>query len=176
MTPASKSDRTQSEPGRYLFYEWKNVAVIVWLASADGRAARCMTQFTDRIIRDWKAFSVIHVIEESAGMPSREGRDGFVETGLAHKGHLVCAGALLPHTGVLATLMRAFVRGVSTLMRGSVEVQIEQAAAPLASWMAPRHSERTGVHVSALQFEECIAEARKRAAAGMQTRSDPQLS
>jgi hypothetical protein len=164
MAPAPQSLRPQGEPGRYLFYEWKNVAIIVWLGSADAGATRHMTQFTDRIIREWKAFSVIHVIEESAGIPTPEGRSGFVETGRAHKGHLVCAGALLPHTGVLATLMRAFVRGVSTLLRGFVEVQIEQAAGPLASWMAPRHSERTGVQVSALQFEECIAEARKRAA------------
>jgi hypothetical protein len=163
--------RTKGEPGRYLFGQYKNVAIAVWLASADGKATTEMARFTDRIAQEWNAFSIVHVVEASAGLPTREGRDGLVATARSHQAHLASVGALLLQSSMLATLMRAFVRGIRTLVRGGIDIQIEQHAASLAGWMAPRHSERTGVRITVSELGGLIAVARDLAAAQLPARA-----
>jgi hypothetical protein len=155
--------RTEHKPGHYFFGEWKDLAIVVWLASADENAAARMAEFTGRTARQWHKFSIVHVIEEGAGIPTRGGRDGIVATGRAHRENFACAGALLLQSGILATLMLAFLRGVRTLIRGGADIRIEEDVATLATWMAPRHSARTGTQISMAELSELIAEARGQA-------------
>ncbi len=165
MSSAVPLTRAQGEPGRYLFAQYDNVAVAVWLTSADGPATQEMANFTDRIVRERNLFSIVHVLESGAGLPTREARDTLVATARAHREHLVSAGALLLQPGMVALLMRAFIRGIRTLVRGSVDIQIEQNAATLANWMAPRHAARTGTRLSASELASLVVDARERAAA-----------
>jgi hypothetical protein len=163
MFEPSQPNRVQGEPGRYLFAQYQNIAIAVWLASADGDGTRAMARFTDRIMHDCGLFSIIHVLEASAGLPTSEARDTLVTTARAHREHLVSAGALLLQPSMVAMLMRAFVRGIRTLVRGEVAIQIERQASTLTDWMAPRHTQRTGVRVTTSELQALIADARERA-------------
>lgn len=165
MPSAVQFTRAQGEPGRYLFAQYENLAVAVWLVSADGAGTKQMASFTDRITREHHRFSIVHVLESGAGLPTREARDTLVATARSHRDHLACAGALLLQPGMVAMLMRAFIRGIRTLVRGEVDIQIEQHAATLAAWMAPRHTARTGVRLSPSELTALIDDARERATA-----------
>ena len=123
-----------------------------------------MARFSTEATRSWPTYSSVHIIEEGAGIPTKDGREALVERARSNGSRVACAAALLPESSVMATLMRAFVRGVRTLTRGAIDIGIEQQAEALAHWLAPRHSERTGVAVSQLQLEQLIRDARKRAA------------
>jgi hypothetical protein len=123
-----------------------------------------MADFTDQLLREYPTFSVVHVIEENAGVPTRAGRDGLVSTARAHQGQLVCVGALLPQAALLATLMRAFVRAVRTLLRGNLHIIIEQDLAELITQMVPLHVQGTGVRITGSELANAIGEARRLAA------------
>jgi hypothetical protein len=150
------------ERGRYCFAAWKNVAFIIWLAPADGDAIAAMSRFSDGVIRSWPSISSIHIIEAGAGMPTKTGRDTLTARAQSNKKHLACVAALMPEPSLTSTLLCAFVRGIRVLTRGGLDICIEQQVSPLASWLAPRHTERTGVSLSAPQLGQLIAGARRR--------------
>ena len=112
---------------------WKNVATFVWCARATGPSARAGVEFAGELSREYPQFSVLHVVEESAGLPTPEGREELVAVARRTKQAVACFGLLLPKSGVLATLLRAFVRGVRTVLRVPLEVMIDDDLAELTS-------------------------------------------
>jgi len=100
----------------------------IWLSSADAADMAEMARFSAEVTRSWASYSSVHIIEEGAGIPTKDGpRKCLVERARSDAAAAWRArAALLPESSVMATLMRAFVRGVRTLTRGAIDICIEQ--------------------------------------------------
>ncbi|MET0387584.1 MAG: hypothetical protein ABW321_16565, partial [Polyangiales bacterium] len=149
--------------GRCCFYALDNIVICVWLKPATSVEMTEMARFSDEVTQRWERYSSVHVIEDNSGVPTKDGRDTLIARARANKSRLACVAALLPEGNIMATLMRAFVRGVRTLTRGEIDIGIEQQPDALATWLAPRHSQRTGVTVSGQAIEDLLVAARARA-------------
>lgn len=155
----SKLDRTLIPNSGCAFAHWKNVAILVWGVSADGESARAATAFADELMQRYERFSVIHVSEIS-GLPTAEGREEFMAAARRGQNHAACVGLLLPHSGVIASMLLAFVRGIRTVLRGNMHLIAEREIKALVREFAPAHSGRTGVPVSMSELALAIDDAR----------------
>jgi len=157
-------DKYDAQPGAYTFAHWKNVAILVWYVRADGESARKATGFADQLIEKHDRFSVIHVVEETAGLPTSEGRDVLTAVARKNKQHLACAGLLLPRSPILAAMMRTFARSMGTILRGEIEIMIDHDMLALATGLAPVHATRTTVRCTPHDLVNAIEQARRFAA------------
>ena len=147
------------------FAHWKNVAILVWSRSADGPTARAATAFADELLHGNPMFSVIHVIEPGCGLPSPEGREAFLNAARQNRHRVACVGVLQLQSSVLATLMRALVRTVRTIMHGELNTIVEADVKALARELAIDHTTRTGHPISASELVMAIDETRRVATA-----------
>lgn len=163
-TDGSKLDRSLVPAPGYAFGHWKNVAILVWVGQADGERARAATDFADELMEQYDKFSIVHVADGNTGLPTPEGREAFVKA--ARNGHdrAACVGLLLPHTGVVTTMLLTFVRSIRTLVRGNLHVIAEPDVKALVRAFAPAHTERTGVAISMSELAAVIEETRALAA------------
>jgi len=153
--------RSEAKKGEYAVAQWKNILFLVWCTRAERDNVRSARTFTEPLRREYARFSVVHVLEDTAGLPSADGRDELVAVIRENAERFACVGALLSESVVMASLLRAFVRGVRTLTRGELEVMIEHDFKVFANAFAPLHSKRSGVRVTATDLIQAIAEARK---------------
>jgi len=153
------------EPGRYLFASWQNFTFLVWLSSADEPDMKAMSRFTDEHLQRYEKYSSVHIIEEDAGVPTAAGRAELQAIGRRNGPRVVSVGALLPSSSLFASLLTAFLRGLRMLLRGNVDICVEQDVLRLVSWMAPRHAQRSGTRVAGADLLQAIAEVRALAAA-----------
>jgi len=153
--------RSEAKKGEYAVAQWKNILFLVWCTRAERGNVKSARAFTEPLRREHAKFSVIHILEDTAGLPSTDGRDELVAVIRENTDRFACVGALLSESVVMASLLRAFVRGVRTLTRGELEVMIEHDVKLLVDALAPLHSKRSGVRVGPSELAEAIAEARK---------------
>jgi hypothetical protein len=138
--------------------------MVVWTARADGETARLAVDHVNLLKNDYPKFSVLHVVEKSAGLPTKEGSDRLVHAGREDSHRVAVVGVFLSDAGVLATMMSAFVRSTRILLRGQLNTIVDHRLDALVESFVPQHVAGTGVDISASEFTAAIAEARRRAA------------
>lgn len=162
---SSVLDKVRATRGVYAGAHWRDVAIFVWCVRAEGATAKAATDIANELMRVHPRFSIVHVVEDTAGLPTPEGRDAFVAAAQKDHDRVACVGVLLPATSVVATLMRAFVRGVRTALRGQLKTVLEQDVAALVRNVAVVHERETGVRLNSSELTAAIAETRRLAAA-----------
>lgn len=140
---------------------WRNVGIVSWQSRADAQAAREVVEFVDLLLPKYPMFSVIHVVEESAGLPTPEGRDTLIAPARENRERVACVGVLLPEAQIIATMMTVFVRATRTLLRGAVEIVVEQRVQPLISEVLKTHERRAGERLDAGGLLAAIVEVRR---------------
>ena len=154
-------DRTLKPSDGCALGHHKNVSIVAWRMRADAAHVDAMAKFGEQLIPQYKVFSVIHVVEEAAGLPTSDGRDQFVAMRTRNKSALGVLAVLLPQSSVLATMLRAFVRGLRTILRGDLEVIVEQDLGRLTRELIRHHERRTGVKLEESELAAAIAETRR---------------
>ncbi|HKP57721.1 MAG TPA: hypothetical protein VJV78_13410 [Polyangiales bacterium] len=157
--------KTQRSPGRYFVALWNNIAITVWLARPDGETAKASVSCAEELKRTYSKFSVLHIAEEGAGLPTSEGREELIAGARNNARCVVCVGVLLPEGSVFANMLRVFIRGVRTLLRGELNTVLEQDVVALARLVVEIHVRGTGVRIAANDLVAAIGEARRLAVA-----------
>lgn len=157
--------QTQVTPGRCFVGLWNNIAISVWTARPDGVTAKAFVSCAEQLKKTHPKFSVVHVFENGVGLPTSEGRDELVVGSRNNSDTLVCAGVLLLEGGVFATMMRAFVRGIRTLLRGDLNIVVEQDVDLLSRQLVDLHLRGCGVRISPSDLAAAIGTARRLALA-----------
>ena len=152
--------RTLVKPGAYALAHWKNVAIIVWRGRPDGQAVREVSVFSDRLLQEYAVFSVVHVVEETSGLPTSDGRHALVAAARKNSGHVACVGVLLPESRIVASMLRVSVRAMHKLVRGMLEVAVEPTLDALVVAMVDTHVRRSGTRLTASELARAIQEAR----------------
>jgi hypothetical protein len=146
----------RTRPGICTMAHWKSVAIIAWQARADGQSAKEVGMFVDLLIGQRALFSIIHVVESTAGLPTPEGRDELVKVARKNNKHVACVGVLMPESHVLATMLRVFVRCIHTLMRGALETVVEDDLASLSRKVVSVHARRTAEQLDPHELARAI--------------------
>ena len=157
--------KTLAKPGRSFVGLWNNVAITVWLARPDGETAKATVSFAEELKKTYSMFTVLHIAEKGAGLPTPEGRDELVAGARHNTESVACVGVLLPESSLLANMLRVFMRGVRTLLRGDLNTVLEQNVDTLARLVVELHVRRTGVRIVPRELAVAIEEARRLAAA-----------
>jgi hypothetical protein len=155
--------RIQDNAGACLLAQWKNVVIIVWRGTADGPSTRECISFVDGVLREYATFSVIHVIESSAGVPRRDGRDGLLAAERGRRQQRACIGALLPEASIVSTLLGAFARGIRTLAKVDINLIVEQNLDKLVAQVVYLHVRDTGIRITSQELSDAVRQARQRA-------------
>ena len=143
---------------------WKNLALTVWTERPDGETAKASVSFAETLMPAYPKFSVVHIVEETAGLPTSEGRDELVSGARKNMSNVACVGLLLPELNVVATMLRVFMRGVRTLLRGELKTVVEQDVEALARQVVVLHERYAGVRIAPSDLVAAIGEARRLAA------------
>ena len=161
--PEGKSafSRSRVSVGDHAVVHWKNVAIFVWGARPTGESTRAGVEFAGELMKEHASFSVVHVAEETAGLPTTEARGVFAEVLRSKKQTIAAIGLLLPRSAVLGTLLRTFVRGLRTVLRMPLDVIIADDLAVLATTLTLSHQKLTGVHFQASELADAIQAARR---------------
>lgn len=160
MTAASLPTRTLVKPGAYTVAHFKNLAIIVWKGRADATLVREVSAFADRLLEQYSFFSVVHVVEETSGLPTPDGREALVNAGRKNEGRVACVGLLLPASPIVASMLRVSVRAMDKLVRNFVHVAVEPTLDALVVAVLDIHVRRGGVRLTAAELARAIQEAR----------------
>lgn len=140
---------------------WRSFAIVAWQSRADGPSAKEAVRFADQLIGKTQKFSVIHVVEGTAGLPTPEGRNEFVAITKRHNDYVACVGVLMPESQVVASMLRVFVRGIHTLNPGALETIVEREVSVLARKVAQTHERRAAQRFDPIELESAIDAVRR---------------
>lgn len=153
--------RTQVVPGVCAMGQWKSFAIFVWHARADAPSASEAVAFGNQVMNRHPLFTPLHVVEETAGLPTPEGRDALLAPARVNRARTACIGVLLPEATLVAAMMRVFVRAASVILRGEVETVVAPNVAQLVREVLAVHQRRTGERIAAGELAAAIDAVRR---------------
>jgi hypothetical protein len=163
-TVANGLTKEMARAGACYAVHWKNVALAVWNTRANGETAGLAVDHSNLLKNEYPMFSVIHVVERTAGLPTKEGSERLVQAGRADAHRVAVVGVFLSDAGVFATMMGAFVRSTRMLLGGKLNFVVDHRLDALVAAFVPQHVAGTGVSITPDELAAVITEARKRAA------------
>jgi hypothetical protein len=111
------------------------------------------------------SFSNIHIVSESAGVPSEGAREGLIKMADRYEGSLACIGVALLGTGFWASARASAVTGMRMQSPKSPAFKVETSLDAIADWLPSPHMERTGVTLRPTLLRGAMVEALERTTA-----------
>jgi hypothetical protein len=163
MGSAESLSLVDHEPGAFAMYSWKNVVVVVWRGEATESHVRRLANAIVRLTPGWPSgFSAVHVTYQGGALPSAGARSVFMEMMGRHGGHIVGTGVVLKGNGFWASAVQGVITGLRMLSPKSFSIRIEHTVPPVAQWLAPMHTERTGTTVHPNELIDAVETATSR--------------
>jgi hypothetical protein len=158
--PGGPLEILTSEPGRCVFFAYKNITIAVWTGQADlaaanalERAARIMAS-RHRAGRTYMAF----VLDGLPG-PTTEATQIF--TRLVGQGDgLGCLAYVVEGSGFWASGLRSMITNMYRDSGASRRIRIGTNIDEIAAWLSVNHGPATGVAVSEEELREVLSQAR----------------
>lgn len=153
---------------RVLFARWHNVCFGVWGTHADARHADALARTIDDHVRAYpEGISTISVILPNVSLlpsgPERELTQRVVRDNAAH---FIAIATVLLSTGFAAGAMRGFLTSLYFFQQSPYKFRIFSKLSDVGTWVAPIHSERSGVQVAAhaldMVLQQVVASASDR--------------
>jgi hypothetical protein len=155
-----------SEPGAFSISVWSNVTIVCWPVPAYEQAVHRVEAATNALLAaGLTSFSNIHIVTESAGVPSESAREGLVKMADRYAGSLACVGVALLGSGFWASARASAVTGIRMQSPKSAVFKVDTSLDAIADWLPPHHRERTGVAVRPTSLRAAMAEALERTTA-----------
>jgi hypothetical protein len=155
-----------SDPGAFSISVWSNVTIVCWPVPAHEQAVRRVAAATTALLATGlSSFSNIHIVTESAGVPSESAREGLVQMADRYAGSLACIGVALLGSGFWASARASAVTGMRMQSPKSAAFKVETSLEAIADWLPSHHLERTGVTLRPTLLRGAMAEALERTTA-----------
>jgi hypothetical protein len=132
-------------PDHFTVAHWGGVALVNWVAKADGTAmGRVHTELRRFVGENPGGVSFIHVTHDGVGLPDAGGRQELAEMMTEFAEVTVCVGVLLVGNGFWASAMQSMLTGMR-LLAPPRRWQMRFAAreTEIAEWVANAHTQRT---------------------------------
>lgn len=157
--PGSQLVLIDEDPGKYRFYKWQHVHVIVWIGQANGESARRLGRMTLKPAPGTRR-SDIHIVTSNIPLPSGDARTVFVQLMREMQGDVACVGVVIEDGGFWASAMRSAVIGVGMLAPKILPFRALASLDDIAAWLPGEHQRRTGVAIDPVGLRRVLTEAR----------------
>jgi hypothetical protein len=139
----------EMESGRFAFFAWHNVVIIVWPTAATGLAVeRLGSQVRELLKQHPNGESHVHVVKAGAPLPTAEARAGFVRLMHEFEHALAAAAVCLLGSGFWASAIQGAVTGMRMLAPHSFDMHIHNDLESVVEWLPEVHRKCTGVALS----------------------------
>jgi hypothetical protein len=150
-----------AEPGAFWFGAWRNVNLIVWWQGATLDAVQRLERTNPiRFASHPERMSAVHVVTETAGVPTPEARDALVTANNAW-GHTVgCAVVIMERDGLVGLAVRSAVTGLIMLAPKHFRIKVFDNVDDAAPWLVEHHARSTGVQLTLADTRSVLHAAR----------------
>jgi len=150
------------EPGHFCCTIWQNVSILIWADRATKEAlGRIQRRVTRPMIEQYpNGHSNVAFVLAGVQPPTPEAREIFTHLYKEGVGDLKCVGVVLEGDGFWASMLRSSITNMQIESGRKTALGQYTSVDEIAAWMAPLHSERTGVEITALQLRVALRAAR----------------
>ena len=150
-----------AEPGEFWFGAWQNVKLAVWHARATGDAVKRLQRTTAEALAEHpEGISTVHIVAETAGIPSAEARAAFSRILERYGQGIHCVGVVIELTGFWGSALRSAITSIRMLSPNKFVLRVHSAVEAVPAWLPAPHARATGVRMNAGQLLEVLREAR----------------
>jgi hypothetical protein len=157
--PISELLLIDEDPGKYRFYKWQHVHVVVWVGAAVGETARRLGRATPKQVPGTQR-SDIHIVTSGTALPSGDARAGFVELMREMQADIACLAVVIEGGGFWASAMRSAVIGLGMMAPKTLPFRALGSLDDLTAWLPAEHRRRTGVAIDSVGLRRALTEAR----------------
>jgi hypothetical protein len=141
------------EPGRFRFYEWKNLFLLVWLGESDIANVARLAQSTASIHeRHPEGVSAVHILHGSVKLPDTETRAALLQLSNQYATRLGGIAVVLRGSGFWASTMRSIVTALRVVGARDLDMRIHASVEDVAEWLPAVHLKRTGISIDREQL------------------------
>jgi hypothetical protein len=147
-------------PAVHASYSLENVAITVWYGSATMESLAVFERGCKPFCARYpQGVSTIHImVPGGTAMPSSDARAELARIVRENAQHAAAAAVLIPSNGFWASALRGMVTAMQLLAPRSMSLQIFAELEPLANWLAPLHTLRTGVALEPSELLQVLKE------------------
>ena len=135
---------------------FRNVGIAMYGAQATMQTVRTIGAMTADIVKTYPRLSFVSFILDNVPMPSDETRQSFVRVVEAGDPYLACLVYVMSGEGFWASATRSLLTNTAWVRQRRFLPRICATVQEAASWMAPMHSERTGVAITASELVDVL--------------------
>jgi hypothetical protein len=147
------------EPGAFYIGSWQGIVMVRWEKTADADAVLRLGKVSTALVADqaYPRRSNVHIISESAGVPSASARAGFVDLMKEHADRMACVCIVVEGSGFLASAMRSFLTGMRLLAPRAFQYRLFGTVEDVVAWLPAEHRARTGEEIDTRRFAQVLA-------------------
>lgn len=144
-----------------VLFAYRDVTITVWHASAEDAAVHVVDQVAgSRIPLFPNGVSGVHLVTQSAGMPSAEARSGLAASARKWSAQTAAVAVVLEQAGFFGSAMRSAVTGIQMLSKAEFPIRVFANTREAAGWLVGPHGQRTGTMLDAARFDEALQRCR----------------
>ena len=153
--------RVAFEPGAFVICTWKSVAMVCWVDRPTGPFVQRVAGVAGPLVEGHPGkISFVHVIERGVGLPTPEGRAGFIDLMDRFGDDIACVAVVLSGVGFWASAFQGFITGMHMLSPRSFAMRVESRVEIAAEWLAREHRQRTGTILDPDELAKTLNAAR----------------
>lgn len=148
--------------GRHWFGAYRNVVVCYWAQICTPDELRSLRASYRTLASEGKTtVSVLHYVEQGAGLPLPQSRNDLVGKSDMHLVSLGCVGVVLAGSGFWVSALSSFTMGVRMLLpAGGLALRVTRDLAEMQPWFAEQHLRTTGERLEPGSLDAWIEQAR----------------
>jgi hypothetical protein len=148
-----------TEPGSFAIATWSHVLMVRWESAADGSAVERLAKVSKDLAAEQHQTrrSNVHIILDTAGLPTPEARAGFIHLMKAHADRLACVAIVVGGSGFLASAMRSLMTGMRLLSPRSFNYRLHGSTDEVVKWLPNEHLAKTGEPIDSRRLAHVLA-------------------
>jgi hypothetical protein len=157
----ARPEVAEVEPGHFCCTVWQNISILIWADRATKEALGRIQRVTKRMIERYPGgHSNVAFVLDGVPPPTPEAREIFTRLYNERISHLKCLAVILEGSGFWASTLRSSITNMQLEAGRTTAIGQYTSIDELAAWMAPIHTQRTGVAITALQLRVALKAAR----------------
>jgi hypothetical protein len=150
-------------PGVYTGYVYLNVNFVFWFGPATLESCALLDEDgRKRAAEHPEGLSSINVmVPGGRGLPEAAARAELARIMHDHGKSTAAVAVIIPGSGFFVSAMRSLIAALSMVRPQGMPLQTFGDAAQLSEWLAPIHSERTGVPLTAAELLSLFQQAER---------------
>ncbi|HKP57428.1 MAG TPA: hypothetical protein VJV78_11940 [Polyangiales bacterium] len=139
---------------------WANISLTRWVGRGTAAAVDKVSRVGDEVRTQYPSgVSAIHLIAETAGMPTPEAREGLVKLMNRKTERLGCVGVVVGGSGFWASAIRSLVTGMRAVSSRAYELKLAGSIDEIVAWFPDQHAKRTGIAIDPDELAKALRTA-----------------